>query len=228
MNIKISLFAVALVVVLAVQAKPQIVQPDIFYEIKKGNFRAVKAWLKTKPDLSVKNEQGQSLLMVAVENKKSNIIKILIKAGVDLNYVDQVGKTALDLAVEQQNHSIAITLFKKGATVVSIHNLQILKRWQKNRGFWFTIGSVIGFVAVAFLVLPGMSAVAVAWMMSVACAPASTSYLAIVSFSLVMGSAVVGGLALTGYVFTLPGKAHRSFSGAKKAEKLLTSATIQV
>ena len=107
----------------AVQAKPQIVQSDIFYEISQGNTKAVKAWLKLKPDLSVKNAQGQTLLHAAVFADNRKMVKMLVKAGVLVNALDAAGKTALDLSVESGHEKTTFYLVQKKAQVSNHDNL---------------------------------------------------------------------------------------------------------
>ena len=116
-------FMVFMLAVSAVQAKPQLFQSDIFYEISKGNTKAVKAWLKSKPDLSVKNEQRQTLLHAAVLSENRSMVKMLVKAGIEVNELDVYGKTALDYAVEHGYEKLIFYLVKKKAQVSNHANL---------------------------------------------------------------------------------------------------------
>lgn len=110
-------------------------QSDIFYEIAQGNKKAVRTWLKSKPDLSICNDQGQSLLAVAVVTGQRDMVKIFIKAGVVINHVDKQGKTALDHAVEYGCVKIVCDLAKKGAKVTTTDNLYYLKTVLKEHAF---------------------------------------------------------------------------------------------
>jgi hypothetical protein len=106
-----------------IQAKSPVYQSDIFYEISQGNIKAVKAWVKLKPDLSLKNAQGQTVLHAAVFAGNRNMVKILVKAGVEVNALDNAGKTALDLSVEQGYEKLIFHLVKKKAQVSNHANL---------------------------------------------------------------------------------------------------------
>ena len=139
----------------AVQAKLQIIQSDIFYELSKGNTKAVKAWLKSKPDLSVKNEQGQTLLHAATIAGKNDIVKMLAKAGIAMNVVDHVGKTALDYAVELNQNSIAFKLVKNKAKLTTLANQEHLRQMYKKRYkklYWIFGGLIIGAIVLFVIV----------------------------------------------------------------------------
>ena len=108
-------------------AQPVVIQKDIFYEISKNNIRAIQFWLKTKPDLSITNNQGQTVLGAAVIANKRNMVKFLIKAGANVNALDRSKKTALDYAVESDNVKISATLAKYYAKVTTAENMYRFK-----------------------------------------------------------------------------------------------------
>lgn len=111
-----------------VQAKSPVVQTDIFYEISQGNAKAVQTWIKSKPDLAVKNAQGQSVLHAAVLEGNRKMVKMLVKAGLQINALDMQGKTALDLSVEQKHVKITYDLVKKKALIACAANEKPLKK----------------------------------------------------------------------------------------------------
>jgi uncharacterized membrane protein len=128
MKINIRPFFMAIFLASSTIYSNQLIQNDIFYEIAQGNNKAVKAWLKTKPDLSIKNEQGQSVLHVAALRGDRNLVKMLIKAGVVINAIDASGQTALDLAIKHFcNQAIVFDLVKKGGKVTNAIYLQKIK-----------------------------------------------------------------------------------------------------
>lgn len=134
MNSAKSFFFMVFVLAASVfQAKSPVYQLDIFYEISKGNVKAVKAWLDLQQDISVKNDQGQSLLHAAVLAKNRKIIKMLVKAGVAVNALDVAEKTALDYAVELNQNSIAFKLVKNKAKLTTLNNQELLKQMYKKR-----------------------------------------------------------------------------------------------
>ena len=103
-------------------------QSAIFHDIAWGNEKAVKFWIKSKPDLMVLNDQGQTVLHVAVQSGNRKIVKMLTKAGVGLNILDKQGKTALDHAVEVGHVKISYDLVKKKALIACAYNQQPLKK----------------------------------------------------------------------------------------------------
>ncbi len=127
----------------AVQAKSLVFQSDIFYEISHGNTKAVKALVTFKSNLSVKNEQGQSLLHAAVLTGNRKMVKILVKAGVAINELNLQGKTALDLSVESDHIKMMYYLVKNGGKVTTQQNLLqaqfMIKKYIKKimRLFWY-------------------------------------------------------------------------------------------
>ena len=133
-------FLVGLLMVSAVYAAPAAtVQSDIFYAISQGSVSKARTWLKAKPDLSVRNAQGQSVLTVAILTRNYGLINLFIKAGVAVNGVDNAGKTALDYAVETNSSKIARQLIKHGAKVTSEINAERLKSTLKIRAVKFFV-----------------------------------------------------------------------------------------
>lgn len=57
-------------------------QANIFNAIRNGNTSAVKAWLKSTADYSIRNEKGQTALDVAVQCNNKSIVYQLVKSGV--------------------------------------------------------------------------------------------------------------------------------------------------
>ena len=109
-----------------IQAKVQTVksvQSDIFYEIARGSKKSIKTWLESKPDLSIRNDKGQTVIHVAALTGQRDLVKMFVKAGAVINAVDFEGKTALDHAVEFGHEKSMFYLLKTGAKVTNQHNL---------------------------------------------------------------------------------------------------------
>lgn len=133
-------FLVSLLTLSAVYSAPATtVQSDIFYAISQGSLSKARAWLKVKPDVAVRNAQGQSILTAAVLTRNANLINLFIKAGVAINAVDNAGKTALDYAVETNNMKLARQLVKSGAKLTSALNAERLKSALKSRAVKFFV-----------------------------------------------------------------------------------------
>lgn len=112
---------------------------DIFYDISKGKVSKVKSWLKNKPDLTVKNELGNSVLHAAVLSGNGDMISILVRAGAQVNALDAKKQTALDSAVIMHNNQMAYQLVKFGGRVTSDSLACKLKSMYKSRAIKFFV-----------------------------------------------------------------------------------------
>lgn len=145
--------------VFLIQTKPQIVQSDVFYVVAQGNKKAIKAWIKSKPDLSIRNASGQTLLHAAVFTGNRDVVKMFLKAGVSVNAQDVSGKTALDHAVESKDVKITYDLVKKKALIACVSNEKPLKdlimkrmtRLYKIFGMIVAVG--VALIAVGYIVM---------------------------------------------------------------------------
>lgn len=55
-----------------------------------------EALIDLAPDLNIINEDGETALMIAIDNRKINIVKKLLEAKADVNITDNEGNTAFD------------------------------------------------------------------------------------------------------------------------------------
>lgn len=100
---------------------------DIFQAVEMNDKLAVRQWLKFKSNVDLLNDQGQSLLHVAVQAGNKSVVKHLLSKKIDVNIVDQFGKTALDYAVELQRDGIVLLLVKRYAKIANAENSKKLK-----------------------------------------------------------------------------------------------------
>ena len=75
-----------------------------------GDLQSVRLVLATKPDLTVRDEDGWSALELAAYNGYRQIAMELLRAGIDPKLKDKEGRTALDRALENGNSEIATLL----------------------------------------------------------------------------------------------------------------------
>jgi hypothetical protein len=159
MNISTKFLLISLVWTSLLCAKSATVPTDIFYAVKKGDVKAVKAWITTKPDLAIKNDQGQSLLTLAVASSRERIVNLLLKAGAQLNVPDKHGKTVLDYALEHNQPKIAKLLVRHAGVAMVESNKELLEKMLNKphskvvKVFGILTATAAGIVGISYLAL---------------------------------------------------------------------------
>ncbi len=92
---------------------------DIFQAITQGNKKAVQTWIKSKPDLLIFNDQGQTVLHAAVMTGDWSMVKAVLRSKIAINILDAQGKTALDYAVDEYDEKIVCKLVRCKAQVTT-------------------------------------------------------------------------------------------------------------
>ena len=108
---------------------------EVFRAIESKNKQIINTWLKNNPDVDLLNEQGQTVLMKAVQVGNIALAKRLLQKGASVNVIDRLGKTALDYAVELNNKNIAKQLLKYKAMVTTEVNAVKCRTIIKTNGF---------------------------------------------------------------------------------------------
>lgn len=131
---------------------------DIFHEISKGSYKAIHLWVRSKPDLSIRNAQGQSILHMAVLSGKKKMVSYILRHRFDVNALDNNRKTALDVAIDHGNKDIIFELVYKKALVTTIDNQKYLeflfqKKFQERRMI-HKIFLCVAFALLALLISP--------------------------------------------------------------------------
>jgi ankyrin repeat protein len=87
-------------------------------EVSKNNEEAVDLFIKAGINVSAKNEQGKTALMIASEQGHTHMLEKLIKLSAKtLNYFDKSGNTALMIAVRRGREQAVKILVEGGADV---------------------------------------------------------------------------------------------------------------
>lgn len=162
---KISLLLVKFLSFFAISCKEVVVQSDIFYCIQQGDIKAVKAWVKSKPDISVINQEGRSVLIAAVLTRNHKIVQEILDSEVNVNLRDYYGKTALDYAVDHGCRKMIMPLIWANAKVTTAANeLWVKQIVSNNEDYWlfycgFRLIRLAIVLYVAFFLCVGISAV---------------------------------------------------------------------
>ncbi|PAF49328.1 hypothetical protein BKH43_07030 [Helicobacter sp. 13S00401-1] len=88
---------------------------NIFEAIKKRDVNMVKGILKTKPNLEIKNNKGQTPLMQAVYEKDNEIAFLLVDAGASVNTQDDILNSPFLYAGAEGNLDFVKKALKHGA-----------------------------------------------------------------------------------------------------------------
>ena len=90
---------------------------SIFSAALVGDLEAIKDFLNAGLEINQKDNNGQTVLHVAIKEGHEEIIKFLISKRVDLSIKDSTGSTALFYAISRNQKNIIKLLIEKGANV---------------------------------------------------------------------------------------------------------------
>lgn len=149
---------------------------DIFYAISHNKRKAVNAWVKSSPNASIRDDQGQSVLHAAVLTGDRSMVQKMLKTHVDVNMLDKAGKTALDYGVDHGNKKIILELLNHKAQVTTMGNVDQIKMiidgWQKHSKLWLGLGLSFIVLAVCSIFSPTFIWIALScW----ECSPSATA-----------------------------------------------------
>ena len=103
------LTTIAAVVLVGCATPTQSPNPPLFDAVKKGDIEAVRKHLDAGADVNTKDEDGYTLLTVAVAYGSKEIVELLIFNGVDVNAFDpQVREKSIEI------YEVADILHKHG------------------------------------------------------------------------------------------------------------------
>src|SRR5687768_11679292 len=115
-----SFFVAGLVLAVCLSQQPMAiagVYEDLRWAIEDNNTGDIAKLLSQGADPNTPDEQGNTLLMVAVRNKNAALVDLLIKAGAKLNLRNRYGETAIMLASYNGLGDIVEKLYVKGAEI---------------------------------------------------------------------------------------------------------------
>ncbi len=91
---------------------------NIFDAINDDNYNKIKYYIKNGGNLNIKNNDGFSLLIVAIQKNKKAIVKILLEEEIDIEDADtKIGLTPLMYALAKGDKEISSLLLAKKANI---------------------------------------------------------------------------------------------------------------
>lgn len=70
---------------------------NLWAAIAAGDYELVKELIKAGANINFQNEEGDTLLHIAVLNRNRKMLNLLIEVGIDLNIKNNINQTAFDL-----------------------------------------------------------------------------------------------------------------------------------
>lgn len=102
----------------------------LFFFIKDGNYNELKnEFNKKKPDIDIKDSNGNTMLNLAVQSQCKKIVMFLLNNGANPNIANDTSNTPLHYALSHHNFEIVDLLLKKGADE-NIPNKNGITPWQ--------------------------------------------------------------------------------------------------
>lgn len=102
-----------------------------------GDPQAIEKLFHSKVDLNHADDEGRTLLMEVVLEKRADLVKLLLEHGADAKRQDRSATTALHFAAQAQQPEIVQLLIDKGAVIDakdSLGNTPLFKALSTFRG----------------------------------------------------------------------------------------------
>ena len=111
------LTTIVAVVLVGCATPTQSPNPPLFDAVKKGDIEALRKHLGAGADVNTKDDDGYTLLTVAVAYGSKGIVELLIFNGVDVNAKNDGGSTPLNIATAQGHKETVELLIFNGVDV---------------------------------------------------------------------------------------------------------------
>jgi hypothetical protein len=95
---------------------------SIFLAVRIDDLSRVRRLLERGANVNAVDDNGRTLLHVAVEYAHRDIVALLIRSGANVDAVDNYGWTPLHVAVEYAHRDIVALLLRSGANVDAVDN----------------------------------------------------------------------------------------------------------
>ena len=95
---------------------------------KEGFIEDLRIILDTGFAIDLYNDSGKTALMIAIENRQKEVVKVLIERGADVNVAICPRRNAVAIAIEREDVGMLRLLMKNKAEVWPHHILQALKK----------------------------------------------------------------------------------------------------
>lgn len=91
-------------------------EPEFFRAVSNEDGAAVRAFMQAGMNPNAKNEQGETALTYAIQNKDPKVIRVLLERA-DVNLKDEQGNSPIHLAIKKDKEDIFDLLLEKNADV---------------------------------------------------------------------------------------------------------------
>lgn len=100
-------------------AGDRVISQDIFSQTRHGKIKDIEDHFKRGIDPDSMDKQGNTLLIVAVQNNQKVIAKLCLKHGADIDARNNAGHSALYYARLYNYEDVAEYLLRKGSTEIN-------------------------------------------------------------------------------------------------------------
>lgn len=112
----ISMASRCLLLVTVLLAELAVAGTSAFNAIEQDDVKGLKQWLKSNPEkVDISDSQGNTLLLLAAQKKKLDIVKVLLKAGANVNALNHQKRDILNAAVSNRSVELVTLALASGA-----------------------------------------------------------------------------------------------------------------
>lgn len=96
-------------------AGDKVINEDIFSMARHGKLHEIQDFFRGGIDPDSIDKQGNTILIIACQNNRKNIVKLCLQYKADVNWKNNYGKTGLDFALLYKYTRLEEYLRRKGA-----------------------------------------------------------------------------------------------------------------
>ena len=96
-------------------AGAKVITENIFILARNGRVMEIQDLFRGGIDADSMDKNGNSILIIACQNNKKNLVKLCLQYSADINWRNNYGKSGLDFAILYKYDKLKDYLIKKGA-----------------------------------------------------------------------------------------------------------------